>query len=81
MIKKKMSSIKEIQDALDQGIKVYWAAKNYLVHYVEFEENNPKFSLKDGKVIRVSHYENYFGSLIHPEEVYSCFIDLSEKVG
>ena len=69
-------SIEQIHEALAQDQKVNWMNSLYELAYVKCEEKNPygKASYKDGKAIRVSCVENYFGSLIHESEFKNCFL-------
>jgi hypothetical protein len=69
-------SIDQIHDALEKGHAVNWFNPLYELQYVKCEESNKygKASYKNGKAIRVSCVENYFGGLIHESEFKNCFL-------
>jgi hypothetical protein len=71
---KKYKTLDQIRRDLDAGIDIYWCNVGYKVHYVNVDgqDLNP-YSVKNGKAIRVSYIETYFGSLIQPSDIGSCF--------
>jgi hypothetical protein len=70
---KKYKTLDQIRRDLDAGIDIYWCNLGYKVHYVPALDNFESYSVKNGKAIRVSYIETYFGSLIQPSDIGSCF--------
>ena len=71
-----MNTLNDIRDALDRGLEVCWGNESYEVHYVDQFEHCNDYSLKDGKLIRITCKSNYFGSLINESDIGSCFLKL-----
>ena len=74
-MKKEKITIKKIWNAIKAGKTVCWQNESYEVHPVESDQNKySSLSFKDGKALRITCVENYFGSLIEKNELSHCFI-------
>ncbi len=76
----KMTSIKQIHDALKQGKTVYWANKSYEVKQRPIRKDFVDHDLNhetqiDGMLLDCRCVSNYFGGLLNESEVSSCFIE------
>lgn len=67
-------TLSDIHKALDSNKEVFWGHSGYKVHYIPNRPELLQYSEHDGKLIRISYVETYFGSLIQESEVTNCFI-------
>ena len=83
-----MTQFKTIQDvwaALDQNETIYWHNKSYKV-FIEQDLSpditasyGPRYRIsRNGQLLTIRCIENYFGSILHENEISSLF---TEKVG
>ncbi len=67
--------ISEIWKAIDEGKTVCWVHEGYEVHPVE--SNGSKYAAlteRNGKALRCSCVENYFGGYLSESQLDKCFV-------
>jgi hypothetical protein len=75
-VSSQFKTISEVWAAIDSGKPVYWGNKGYRVLPVDHDnENSPTFTLKNGKLLRVTFTANWFGSLLQPSELGQLFTE------
>lgn len=74
-MKRQFKTVDQVWEAIDKGDKVYWIHEGYEVLVVSdpVPEKN-MYSHRQGKMLRVTFTENYFGSRLDEKELNNLFI-------
>jgi hypothetical protein len=80
-LKVRPKNIKEVWSLLDKGIKVYWSNDSYQLIPIEASPKNEYavFSFRNGRALRCTCMENWFGSLLDKSEFGSVYYYKDKK--
>ena len=68
------TSIKQVWEAIDAGIEVFWEHDGYHLTIEPYNKRTSKYTKKGKHVLRITYIKNYFGSLLEPQELPKLFV-------
>jgi hypothetical protein len=81
-MKSQFKNVDQVWEAINQGETVYWKNKAYKIYVEENSKNGffysseaRQFSTRNEQMLSVRCIENYFGSVLSPNEISELFVE------
>lgn len=78
MSKRIMTSYEEIWSLIESGETVHWANDTYKIYVEPIQiPAHGRYTERMGSTLSARCIENYFGSLLGPDEISACYIKIN----
>lgn len=68
------TNVDQVWDAVNSGKVVHWVNLGYIITVETAYNGSPQYTLRNGKVLRITHKDTYFGSLLTGSELPNLFM-------